>query len=358
MFKLDSGDLDTSYEADAYGSDLNRSLIKVSEHRRRGRSMVRTTPRKRHRTKEFQKRLSEDTSVISEVDSSEPGDSLPVVSSLKRSRRPPPLDLSTILSRPASPLRLDQSPMPHVRYEEITPIAEYIRPFTAPLPAVIPLEAELLPPLPATAPISILPKAPRIRPTVINEPRSPSPLTLPSPKVPWDGVRGSMRPGTPPPIESTLPPASRILPKRGVSRLPSGQRRKVSLSKQIAELQSSFTASPIPPSLFKSPLLTHPDSPFITSSPNLANAPTTPPTHSLLTSPGQPPNVTPLRLHMNPYFSEVVLSDAGTRRVSTSWPVQADSLLEHNNNFHNTHPESHNLLDHYFTIDVVDTGIY
>ncbi|KAG8847658.1 hypothetical protein FRB91_011543 [Serendipita sp. 411] len=358
MFKLGSGDLDTSYEEDSYGGDLNLLPFKVSERPRRGRSMLRTTPRKRYRTKESQKHSSEDTCVIYEADSSEPGDSLPVVSFLKRSRRLPPLDLSTILSRPAPSLPTDQSPMPHVRYEEATPNAEYMRPFTAPLPAVAPLEAELLPPLPATAPIFILPKAPRIRPTVISEPRSPSPLTLPSPKVPWDGVRGDMRPETPPPVESTLPPVSRILQKRGAPRLPSGQRRKVSLSKQMAELQSSFTTSPIPPSLFKSPLLTHPGSPFITSSPKLANAPTTPPTHSLLTSPGQPPNATPLRLHMNPYFSEVVLSNVGTRRVSTSWPVQADSLLEHNNNFHNTHPDSHNLLDHYFTTDVVDTGIY
>ncbi|KAG8832864.1 hypothetical protein FRC17_000482 [Serendipita sp. 399] len=334
------------------------SWADVTGHRRRGRSLIRVSALHHQRQPSSSSTVQEIR--IDSVESfSDSNVDLPARRSLKRSHRPPPLDLSVISSRASSPVSNDISSAVGVNDMVPTSSIESSRPSTAPLPSVLPLDAERLPPVPATAPIYTLPKAPRIRPTVDKIPRSPSPLTLPSPKIPWSGAKGALRSSKPLRAEPAMPSTFHVMEKKRTPRLPSGQRRKVSLSKQIAELQSSCTISPVPPSLVSSPLLTRRDSPFMIGSPSPASVPTTPPTRSFLMSPGQPANATPLRLHMNPYFSQVVLSDLEGKRVSTSTRIQVDRISQHpHNDDNNIHPATHYAFDHEFINDVVDTGIY
>lgn len=257
-------------------------------------------------------------------------------SSLRRARRPPPLNLSSVSGQyPATHLHngiaankvdqdVDRSSFPQLSpYSSTHPSASILPsdlmgkpPHTAPLVPIAKSPIEL-PPLPYTAPLPSIPRAPLIQPSMPDLDRSPSPLTLPSPGLPWSLDPKSSHSFTsmmPLMIDDlTSPPPS--TPLRTANFGPSlHRRRKVSLSKQMADLHIFSANSPVPPSLKKSPFFTSPASPFV-----LFDAGKTSPGPSSPVARLHHPKVsqigTPFRVHMNPYFSQAVVPSRAEAQV-------------------------------------------
>lgn len=246
---------------------------------------------------------------------------------LRRSRLPPPLDLSSISYPQAKALR----EIPAVPFSCDSPSTPVRRPYTAPLIHApdLGLSVELVQPL-VTAPPPIMPRAPRIRPSVPALEPTPSPLLLPSPCIPWSLDESlTSTASTPSTLWSPTSPSSASPVTRGRKGVP--KPRRVSLSQKIATLRQTSARAPIPPSLQNSPILAQVCSPRMTSD----LSPVLPAEFDsfgsgILLSPVQ--NVgTPLRVPMNPYFAHETLAAVKGERVSSTnfeelevcWPVTA-----------------------------------
>jgi hypothetical protein len=226
---------------------------------------------------------------------------------LRRSRRPAPLDLSAVSC--TQPRAHDSSVIGPSADEDLSPNTPK-HPFTAPL--IRQTNSDMKPEPshpPATAPFLTMPRAPLIRPSVLTSDRSPSPLTLPSPCLSWS-LESASQPTTASTFSTlwspTSPPPS-SLPHSAKKFMDS--RRRITLGQQIATLRAVSATGPVPPSLRNSPILCHLSSPRPTlGSPQdlsigvftAENDLLSPPTHFI---------GTPLRRHMNPYFSHPLVAD-------------------------------------------------
>ena len=243
-------------------------------------------------------------------------------SSLQRSRRPPPLDLSSISCTRVQPRQTGANLSPVSNDSPSTPVR---RPYTAPVIQTMDSEMEIeLSQQPATAPCLTMPKAPRIRPSVMACARTPSPLMLPSPYIPWsiDETQSSTA-STPSILWSAVSPTP-ASPSIRVA-----QPRRVSLGRKIVELRGSLARAPVPPSLRNSPILTQVTSPLLMAE----FPPISPLLHSVFDNDIMPPPArfgTPLTVHRNPYFShEISLTSKDehccgedTVEVDVFWPLR------------------------------------
>jgi len=247
--------------------------------------------------------------------------------SLRRAHRPPPLNLSLVSYQSASRRSpgvvakgietcaeesLDDTQVIIGRPPDDTTIS---LPHTAPPFPVVKSPIDL-PPLPHTAPLLTMPRAPLIQPSNVDSSRSPSPLTLPSPGLPWSLhqiANPSLTPATPWTVDSIVTP----LPSTPLRTADTGaSSRKVSLSKQMANLHTSSALSPIPPSLKNSPFLLSPASPFgLRDSERVSSR--WPGSNSKLHSPRVSHVGTPLKRHMNPYFSQAVVTHEANGQVGS-----------------------------------------
>jgi hypothetical protein len=239
--------------------------------------------------------------------------------SLRRARRPPPLNLS-LVSYPSPNRRSPEvvakgtETCTEESFSDTQLVVErpLSLPQTAPLPPVLKSPMDLAP-IPHTAPLSRIPRAPLIQPSNVHSARSPSPLALPSPGLPWSLNNASLTPATPWTVDSMVTP----LLSTPLRMTDAGARaRKVSLSKQMANLFTSSAISPVPPSLKDSPFLISPASPFGLRDPERTSS-RWPGSNSKLHSPRVSHVGTPLKRHMNPYFSQAVVTHESNGQVGS-----------------------------------------
>ncbi|CCA75725.1 hypothetical protein PIIN_09715 [Serendipita indica DSM 11827] len=259
------------------------------------------------------------------------------VSSIRRARRPPPLNLSASKSRKDSTVDIIANGFPGgghgtartVEHPRSAPIENTWKPGLS--------EADLLPPLPATAPLTFIPKAPRVRP-LVDFGRSPSPLMLPSPEF-----RGTST-STPlsaisvptPPLGHTPSPTQSFNSRPRLTTSPSLPSTRVSLTQKIANLRRTSLNAPIPPSLLSSPRLAHVKTPTEPQSPVLSSLHSSPTFRASAHSPNPKSGLaTPLKRYMNPYFDNALILHAydGMNRSEPSLPPAAagQNLVDHKN---------------------------